>query len=188
MNFPILINLTIPFTFEGILGGNFKLYSNFDRTFCKQTVENLIRLRRLIWLCTVCRWFHKRGARLKWVKMCMQEFNCDTLILFWSTLLGREQTHVQTPCNNFLVNEIRCKKGLMSTLTLLYQRPEMFFKQMQGYEWLFMHYHSQGPEGGFWDLQRPNWIASIWRLSYISMIYFCLEDVVNRSIIRWSSH
>ena len=40
-----------------MLGGILHLNSNSDRTFCKQTVETLIRrrvLRRLIWVCTVC--------------------------------------------------------------------------------------------------------------------------------------
>ena len=48
---------TSPFPFKGMLGGNFPFYSNFNRIFCKQTVETLIRrrfLRRLIWVCTVC--------------------------------------------------------------------------------------------------------------------------------------
>ena len=39
------------------VSGIFQLYLNFNRTFCKQTVENLIRrriMRRLISLCTVC--------------------------------------------------------------------------------------------------------------------------------------
>ena len=38
MVFPILINLTSPFPFQGMLGGIFHFYSNFNRTFCKQTV------------------------------------------------------------------------------------------------------------------------------------------------------
>ena len=40
-----------------MLGGVFHLYSNSNRTFCKQTVENLTRrrnLRRLVWLFMVC--------------------------------------------------------------------------------------------------------------------------------------
>ena len=40
-----------------VVGWYFHIYSNFNRTFCKQTVETLIRrrvLRRLIWVCTVC--------------------------------------------------------------------------------------------------------------------------------------
>ena len=44
-------------------GGIFHFYSTFNRKFCKQTVENLIRrrvLRRLIWFCTVCRCPTKR--------------------------------------------------------------------------------------------------------------------------------
>ena len=39
------------------VGGIFLFYSNFDRTFYKQTVEILIKRRvsrRLIWVCTVC--------------------------------------------------------------------------------------------------------------------------------------
>ena len=35
----------------------FNFYSNFNRTFCEQIVEALIRccvLRRLIWFCSVC--------------------------------------------------------------------------------------------------------------------------------------
>ena len=39
------------------VGGIFHFYSNFNRTFCNQTVETLIRrriLRRLVWVCTVC--------------------------------------------------------------------------------------------------------------------------------------
>ena len=39
MEFPSLIN----FRCKGSLGGTFHFYSNFDRTFCKQTVEILIR-------------------------------------------------------------------------------------------------------------------------------------------------
>ena len=53
MEVPSLIN----FRCKGSLGGTFHFYSNFDRTFCKQTVEILIRrrfLRRLVWVCTVC--------------------------------------------------------------------------------------------------------------------------------------
>ena len=57
MEFPILINWTYPFPFKGLLGSIFYFYSIFNRTFCKQTVENLIRcrvLRRLVWVSTVC--------------------------------------------------------------------------------------------------------------------------------------
>ena len=42
-------------------------YSNFNRQFCKQTVENLIRLRvlwRLIWVCTGCICLTKRTLGL----------------------------------------------------------------------------------------------------------------------------
>ena len=53
MDFPSSISLTSQFPILGLLGS---IYSNFNRTFCKQTVENQIRrriLRRLIWLSTV---------------------------------------------------------------------------------------------------------------------------------------
>ena len=48
----------------------FFFYQNSNRTFCKQIVETLIRrriLRRLIWVCTVCRCPIKKDSRLKWV-------------------------------------------------------------------------------------------------------------------------
>ena len=51
--------------------GSLHFYSNFNRWFCKQTVESLTRrhiLRRLIWFCTVGRCPTKKDARLKWVK------------------------------------------------------------------------------------------------------------------------
>ena len=57
MEFPTVILWNSPFLFYGILGGIFHFYSNFNRTFCKQTVETLIRrrvLRRPIFVCTVC--------------------------------------------------------------------------------------------------------------------------------------
>ena len=50
-----------------MLGGIFHLYSNFDRNFCKQPVETLIRRRvllRLIWGCTVCLRHIKKDTRL----------------------------------------------------------------------------------------------------------------------------
>ena len=68
MYFPTLINWTSPFPILWLLGGIFHFYLNFQRNFCKQTVENLIRrriLRRLIWFCTVCRCSTKK---LIWVK------------------------------------------------------------------------------------------------------------------------
>ena len=57
MKFPTHIAWTCPFPFLGFLGGIFPFDSNSNRTFCKQTVENLIRrcnLWRLVWFCTVC--------------------------------------------------------------------------------------------------------------------------------------
>ena len=57
MDLPSLINRTSTFSILGALGGIYRFCSNSDRTFCKQTVENLIRrhnLWRLVWVCTVC--------------------------------------------------------------------------------------------------------------------------------------
>ena len=45
---------------------------NFNRPFCKQKVEILIRrrvLRRLIWVCTVLSMSHKKDARPIWAKI-----------------------------------------------------------------------------------------------------------------------
>ena len=69
MEFPTLINWTSPFPFYGLLSGIFYFYSNFNRTFCAQTVEALIRhciLQCLIWVCTVFN-SHIKDARLTWV-------------------------------------------------------------------------------------------------------------------------
>ena len=46
MEFPILMNWIIPFPFW-VVGGIFHYYSNFKRNFCLQTVENLIRRRKM---------------------------------------------------------------------------------------------------------------------------------------------
>ena len=57
MQFPNLNKWTFPFPVQGLLGGNFRFYSKFERQFCRQTVETLIRrsvLLRLIWVCTIC--------------------------------------------------------------------------------------------------------------------------------------
>ena len=57
MDLPSVIRRKGPFSNIGVLRGIFHFYSNFDRTFCKHTVETLIRrriLRRLICVCTVC--------------------------------------------------------------------------------------------------------------------------------------
>ena len=36
MEFPVLVNWTSPFLFQGLLGGIFHFYSNFYSTACKQ--------------------------------------------------------------------------------------------------------------------------------------------------------
>ena len=56
----------------GNVGGIFHFYSNFYRTFCKQTVETLIR-RHIVWhlirVCAVCLCPRKKDARLIWVNI-----------------------------------------------------------------------------------------------------------------------
>ena len=72
MEFPTVMNWTIPFPILGFLCGIFHFYSNFKRKFCNQTVENQIRrriLRRLIWFCTVCRCPTKRTLGLYRLKL-----------------------------------------------------------------------------------------------------------------------
>ena len=59
VEFHILISRTCPFRFKGYLVGifHFHFYSNFKRTFCKQTVDSLTSccvLWRLIWVCIGC--------------------------------------------------------------------------------------------------------------------------------------
>ena len=62
MDFPISINRMSSFPILGLLGGSFHFCSNLKRTFCEQTVQNLIRrpMWRLIWVCTVCPCHTKR--------------------------------------------------------------------------------------------------------------------------------
>ena len=75
MEFPILINCTSSFPFEGLLGGISVFYSNSNRNFCKQTVENLIRrriLRRLIWFLHCLPLSHKKDSMLTWVYSAMK--------------------------------------------------------------------------------------------------------------------
>ena len=66
MEVPIFINWTSPFPILGLLGGIFHFYSNFNRTFCKQTVETLIRhcYTASDQFCTVCRCPIKRTLGL----------------------------------------------------------------------------------------------------------------------------
>ena len=67
IDFPIPINWMSPFPILGLLGGIFYFYLNSKRTFCKQTVENLIKrcvLWHLNWFCTVCRCPIKRTLGL----------------------------------------------------------------------------------------------------------------------------
>ena len=57
MDLPTLISRTCAIPIVWALGGIFRFCPNSERTFCKQTVETLIRrrvLRRLVWIYTVC--------------------------------------------------------------------------------------------------------------------------------------
>ena len=47
-NFPVLSNGTVHFRYKGCWVLFFRFYSNFNRKFCKQTVETLIRRRVLL--------------------------------------------------------------------------------------------------------------------------------------------
>ena len=74
MEFPIIINWTSPFPFQGLLGCILSFYQNSNRTFSKQTVETLIRsrvLRHLIRVCTVCLCPTKKALGLNGLKHCM---------------------------------------------------------------------------------------------------------------------
>ena len=74
MNFPIFIGKTGLFQILGVLGGIFHFYSNFNRTFYKQTVRTLIRrrvLRRLVWVCTFYLYPPKKDSRL----ICVNRIN-----------------------------------------------------------------------------------------------------------------
>ena len=71
------IKWTSPFSSSGLLSVVFHSYSNFNRSSCKQTVENLIRLCilwRLILACTDCLRPTKKNASLIWV---------NTSVLHW---------------------------------------------------------------------------------------------------------
>ena len=70
MKLPTFIKWTSTFSSPGLLGVVFHSYSNFNRTSCKQTVENLIRhcsLWRLILACNICP-CPTKNASLIWVK------------------------------------------------------------------------------------------------------------------------
>ena len=66
MEFPTPIIRTSPFPVLGVSGGIFHFYSNFNRLFCKQIVETLIRHRDLGLNCLSAS--HKKDARFIWVK------------------------------------------------------------------------------------------------------------------------
>ena len=73
MHFPILINWTSPFPILGLLGGIFHFYSNFERDFCKQTMENLIRHCKMSDLVLHSLLMsHKKDARLIWVNYAIE--------------------------------------------------------------------------------------------------------------------
>ena len=71
MEFHTVINWNSLFLSLGILGGIFKFYSNFNRTFCMQTVETLLRcltLRHLICVNINCLRPTKKNTRFICVK------------------------------------------------------------------------------------------------------------------------
>ena len=87
MEFPSLFNWASQFPFEWLLSGSFHLYLNVDRTFCKQTVETLIRrriVRRLVWISTVCISPTKRTLGLN-----LLMFECSSASIFCEGELQR---------------------------------------------------------------------------------------------------
>ena len=87
MEFHSLINWTSQFPFEGLLDDSFHFSSNCDRTFCKQTVETLIRrriVRRLVWVSTICTCPTKRTLDLNWLM-----FECSPASIFCEGELPR---------------------------------------------------------------------------------------------------
>ena len=69
MNFPLIIWKS-PFRCKGLLSCIFHFYSNFNRTFCKQTVKtDQMPQYGVSDLGLHClHMFHKKDARLIWVK------------------------------------------------------------------------------------------------------------------------
>ena len=65
MDFPISIGRTSLFQILGVLGGIFHLYSNSNRTFCKQTVETAASGLGLYCL----HMSHKKDVRLRWINI-----------------------------------------------------------------------------------------------------------------------
>ena len=64
MEFPTLINSTSLYLFQGLYRGILLFYLNFKRSFCKETVGNLIRRRVLHCLLM----FHKKDDMLIWIE------------------------------------------------------------------------------------------------------------------------
>ena len=57
MDLPTLLSNAIPFPILGLFSGILFIFPNFNRPFCNQTVDTLIRrrnIRRLIWVYIVC--------------------------------------------------------------------------------------------------------------------------------------
>ena len=100
-----------------MFGGIFHFYSNFNRTFCRQTVENLIR--RLIWFCTVYRCPIKRTPGLYGLTFCMLanfSFLCCRLLAFFSTL---------TFSKKYFGNTIRVSNGLVPNQDCSFVGPDL---------------------------------------------------------------
>ena len=99
MEFLAFINWTNPFTILGLLGSNFKMYSNFKSIYCKQTVQNLIRCRfprHLIWFCTVCQCPIKRTPGLNGLKRSVDHSLHCPPVRNWHTMLRLRHTNAET--------------------------------------------------------------------------------------------
>ena len=91
---------------------------DFDRTFCKQTMETLIRhsnLSHLIHVCTVCIYDQKNDATLIWVNLFSVYFlnvrlkSAGSCLLWFCFLLGQRERATR------LVNDIQHTKNFFQT-------------------------------------------------------------------------
>ena len=114
----ILVSTINPFVLNGIshssqldqsisilrvIGWYFSFFSNFNRTFCKQTVETLIRrhiMRRLIWVCTVFLCPTKRTLGLYGLKSKEQNSNTFQGLSIDSIILPASLLSRSTLCSN----------------------------------------------------------------------------------------
>ena len=74
MKHPTCIKWTSPFSSLGLLGVVFHSYSNFKRTSCEQTVENLIRICSLWRLILACTIYLSKTCKKNAILICVNTF------------------------------------------------------------------------------------------------------------------